>query len=38
MIGAVFTVVGVKVVLFRESEDTETSLVNAGTVAVEYVV
>ena len=38
MIEAVFTVVGVKVVLFRESEDTETSLVKAGTVAVEYVV
>ena len=38
MIGAVLTVVGIKVVLFRESEDTETSLVKAGSVAVEYVV
>ena len=37
VIGAVFTVVGIKVVFFRESEDTETSLVEAGSVAVEYV-
>ena len=38
MIGAVFTVVGINVVLFRESEETETSLVKTGSVAVEYVV
>ena len=38
VIGAVFTEVGVKVVLFRESVNTETELVTAGSVAVEYVV
>ena len=38
VIGAVFTVVGVKTELLRASEDTETALVKPGSVTVEYVV
>ena len=38
MIGAVFTVLGVKAKMFSEPEDTEKSLVKAGSAALEYVV